>query len=210
MAPIVIVEDEEAVARVVAHFLRQAGHVPVVAATGAAALQAADAGPDLLLLDLGLPDLAGAEVLRRLKRNPATAPIPVVIVSGESDAAALVRGSGAHAVAAILRKPVRCQEVCAVVDAVLHTHAGSVVAADCEAPPARAALRERLLTEGSNTLVRQVCLRVAADHPWRTGPLAVPVASWSEVARAGRQEGLLSAEEAALLAVPAAARVGAL
>ena len=94
MARIVIVEDEAAVARVVAYYLRKAGHEPVVASTGAAALQAAATGPELILLDLGLPDLQGAEVLRRLKRAPATAPIPVVIVSGEPDPAACVADGG--------------------------------------------------------------------------------------------------------------------
>ena len=47
MARIVIVEDEAAVARVVAHYLCKAGRLAIVAATGAAALQAADTDPDL-------------------------------------------------------------------------------------------------------------------------------------------------------------------
>jgi CheY-like chemotaxis protein len=208
MAQIVIVEDEAAVARVVAHYLRQAGHEAVVAVTGAAALQAAAAGPDLILLDLGLPDLKGAEVLRRLKRAPATAPIPVVIVSGEPDPAACVADRGPRTVAAILRKPVRCQELCEVVDAVLHTDAGSVAAAAREAPAAWAPLLDRVLTEGSNLLVRQVCRRLAVDHPGRLGSPAGPVASWPELARAGCQEGLLSTWEGTLLATPAGALAG--
>ena len=208
MARIVIVEDEEAVARVVAYYLRRAGHVPVVASTGAAALQAADTDPDLILLDLGLPDLKGAEVLHRLKRTPATAPIPVIIVSGEPDPAACVADGGPRAVAAILRKPVRCQELCEVVEAVLHTDAGSVAAAAREAPAAWAPLLDRLLTEGSNPLVRQVCRRLAADHPGWPGPPAGAVATWTELARAGRQEGVLRPGEGALLATPADALVG--
>jgi len=83
MATVLVVDDEESMAWAVTYWLRTAGHTPIVAATGAAALQAAGAHPDLILLDLGLPDLPGAEVLRRLKAQPETARIPVVIVSGQ-------------------------------------------------------------------------------------------------------------------------------
>jgi len=208
MAQIVIVEDEAAVARVVARYLRQAGHEAVVAATGTAALQAAVAGTDLILLDLGLPDLPGAEVLRRLKRAPATAAIPVVIVSGEADPAACVADGAPRAVAAILRKPVRCQDLGEVVEAVLQTDAGSVAAAAREAPAAWAHLLDRVLTEGSNLLVCQACRLLAADHPGRLGPPAGPVTTWAELARAGCQEGVLSTREGARLATPAGALAG--
>ena len=199
MARILIVDDEDAVAGIVAYFLRKAGHTPTVAADGKTALREAHARPDLILLDLGLPDLPGAEVLRRLKRHPDTAPIPVVIVSGEPDAAALVRNSGVHAVAAILRKPVACQELCDVVDAVLNTSARWAEGNDPGVPEQRGQLLYRLITEGSNTLVRQVCRRLEAD---RTRPLGADdhAPTWRELARAGRQEGLLSDGEGALLA----------
>jgi CheY-like chemotaxis protein len=52
------------------------------AATGGDALAAADTHrPDLVMLDLGLPDINGREVLRRLRTDAATATIPVVIVT---------------------------------------------------------------------------------------------------------------------------------
>jgi len=119
MATILIVDDDESLAAVLAHFFRRAGHTPLPAPTGHAALLAARAHPDIILLDLGLPDIPGDEVLRRLKRDPYTAQIPVVVVSGEPDAADRVpRGGGTSAVA-ILQKPVRGAELCAVVDLVL-------------------------------------------------------------------------------------------
>jgi CheY-like chemotaxis protein len=40
--------------------------------------------PDVLLLDLDLPDVGGAEILRRLKADPATAPIPVIVISADT------------------------------------------------------------------------------------------------------------------------------
>jgi DNA-binding response OmpR family regulator len=172
----------------------------MIAPDGETALRAAHARPDLILLDLGLPDLSGAEVLRRLKSHPDTAPIPVIIVSGEPDAAALVRDSGAHAVAAILRKPVTCQELCDVVDAVLDTPARWGEGNDPGVPEQRGQLLYRLITEGSNALVRQVCLRLETDRSYPHEAQATGAPSWGELARAGRQEGLLSDGEGALLA----------
>lgn len=200
MARILIVEDEDAVVWVVAYFLRKAGHTPMIAPDGETALREASARPDLILLDLGLPDLSGAEVLRRLKCTPETAQIPVIIVSGDPDATAVVRDSGAHAVAAILRKPVTCQELCDVVDAVLGAPARWGEGNDPGVPEKRGQLLYRLITEGSNALVRQVCRRLETDRSYPHEARATGAPSWGELARAGRQEGLLSDGEGALLA----------
>src|SRR5512139_2473384 len=102
MARVLIVDDEEPLALILTHALRAAGHTPMNAATGHGALLAARAHPDLILLDLGLPDISGDEVLRRLKRDPHTADIPVVVVSGEPDAAARVPRDGVTGAVAIL------------------------------------------------------------------------------------------------------------
>jgi DNA-binding response OmpR family regulator len=208
MARILIVDDEDSVIGVVTYFLRRAGHTPMIASDGETALREAHARPDLILLDLGLPDLSGAEVLRRLKRHPDTAPIPVVIVSGEPDAAALVRDSGARTVAAILRKPVTCQELCDVVDAVLGAPARWGEGNDTGVPEKRGQLLYRLITEGSNALVRQVCLRLDAERTRPHDPRTVHAPNWRDLAHAGQREGLLSAGEAALLAAEPAVLAG--
>jgi DNA-binding response OmpR family regulator len=201
-----VVDDEESMAWVVTYWLRMAGHTPIVAATGAAALQAAGAHPDLILLDLGLPDLPGAEVLRRLKAQPETTRIPVVVVSGQPDAAALVAESGARAVAAILRKPLQFPELCAVMVAVLEAPAAWAAPTG---PPPRGQLIYRLVTEGSNALVRQVCLRLDADRTphWGTPVSALPC--WADLARLAQREGLLSKAEGTLLAAEPAVLVEA-
>ena len=205
MATVVVVDDEESIAWVVAYWLRKAGHTPIVAASGAAALRAALAHPDMILLDLGLPDLPGEEVLRRLKAQPETARIPVVIVSGQPDAAALVARSGARAVAAILRKPLLFPELCAVVAAVLDAPADWV---EPTGPPAsRGQLIYRLVTEGSNALVRQVCLRLEEDRTPRWGAPASALPGWSDLARLAQREGLLSKAEGTLLAAEPAVLV---
>jgi DNA-binding response OmpR family regulator len=207
MARILIVDDDASLAVVVAHCVRTAGHTPLPAPTGHAALCAARAHPDVILLDLGLPDIAGDEVLRRLKRDPATAPIPVVIVSGEPNAAARVPRGGAAGAVAILQKPVGGAALCAVVDFVLAERTAAPAAAPGAPGPGRGWLPSqqrdlisRLLSRGSDPLVHQVYRRLVADRTGRPAPSAPPAPSWPELACAGRQEGLLSDEERALLA----------
>lgn len=68
--------------------LTAASYQPLLAADGATCLQIArDKQPDLILLDLMLPDMSGTDVLRRLRADPATRRIPVVMFSANSDAA---------------------------------------------------------------------------------------------------------------------------
>jgi hypothetical protein len=112
-----------------------------------------------------------------------------------------------HAVAAILRKPVTCQDLCDVVDAAL-SPARWAEGNDPGVPERRGQLLYRLITEGSNTLVRQVCRRLDADRSYPHEARATGAPSWGELARAGRQEGLLSDGEAALLAAEPAVLAG--
>lgn len=207
MARILIVDDDAPLAAVLVYWFRKAGHTPLPAPTGHAALLAARAHPDVILLDLGLPDIAGDEVLRRLKRDPATAPIPVVIVSGEPDAADRVPRGGAAGAVAILQKPVGSAALCAVVDFVLADRTAAPAAAPGATgagrgwlPSQRRDLISRLLSRGSDPLVHQVYRRLVADRTDRHAPSAPPAPSWPELACAGRREGLLNEREGALLA----------
>ncbi len=79
MATILVVDDNAVVARMLARFLESKGHRAIIACSGAEALLAAGArpAPDLILLDLCMPEMDGIEVLRRLKMNtPQTAVVP--------------------------------------------------------------------------------------------------------------------------------------
>src|SRR5271157_3923256 len=68
------------------------------ASSGSAALEIADAElPDVILLDVMMPRMDGFEVCRRLKANPRTADLPVVMVTALSDAANRLRGLEAGA-----------------------------------------------------------------------------------------------------------------
>ncbi len=83
MTHVLVVEDEPQLLRALQLNLTHRGYQVTTAATGAAALaQASQRAPDLLILDLGLPDLDGLDVIRRLHpRNPA---LPILVLSART------------------------------------------------------------------------------------------------------------------------------
>jgi CheY-like chemotaxis protein len=83
---ILIIEDEANILMSLRLCLERAGHRVLTAATGVLGLEIAlDDRPDLILLDLLLPDMHGTLVCRALKDNPATSGIPVVVLSAYSE-----------------------------------------------------------------------------------------------------------------------------
>jgi two-component system, OmpR family, phosphate regulon response regulator PhoB len=93
MARILIIEDEQDLSGLVEYNLKAAGFEAEVAGTGASGLAKARAQvPDLVLLDLMLPDLAGSEVLRLLKNDPELRKVPVIIVSARGQESDRVQG----------------------------------------------------------------------------------------------------------------------
>jgi two-component system, OmpR family, phosphate regulon response regulator PhoB len=86
MAQVLLIEDDCEVTNLVGHGLRLGGHAVRVAGTGTDGLRLArDIRPDLVLLELVLPDGPGTEVCRLLKSSPDTRQIPVIVVSARSD-----------------------------------------------------------------------------------------------------------------------------
>lgn len=86
MARILIIEDEIDLQRVLDYNLRQAGHEVLQALKGEDGLRLARSEqPDLVLLDLMLPDLGGNEICKTLKRSPETARIPVVMLTARGE-----------------------------------------------------------------------------------------------------------------------------
>ncbi len=82
---ILVVDDEEISRYVLRQHLTAPEHVVLEAANGAEAVRLARAElPDVICLDLTMPDLDGSEVLRRLRRDPATRNIPAVIVTSKA------------------------------------------------------------------------------------------------------------------------------
>jgi CheY-like chemotaxis protein len=83
---ILLVEDSKPIRMANESALQKAGYEVICAEDGEAALdRAQQQSPDLILLDLILPKISGPEVLQKLKRNPQTAGIPVVVVSSLSE-----------------------------------------------------------------------------------------------------------------------------
>jgi two-component system, OmpR family, KDP operon response regulator KdpE len=80
---VLVVDDEPSILRVVAANLRVHGYEALTAASGNAALTVIETHqPDCIVLDLGLPDIGGLEVLRRLRARTTT---PVVILTAVDD-----------------------------------------------------------------------------------------------------------------------------
>jgi two-component system KDP operon response regulator KdpE len=92
---ILIVDDEPQILRALRINLVARQYEVVTADSGGEALkQAADARPDLVVLDLGLPDLDGVDVIRKLR---AWTPVPILVLSGRADARGKVEALDAGA-----------------------------------------------------------------------------------------------------------------
>jgi CheY-like chemotaxis protein len=82
---ILLVEDNETIRRAFAILLEDSGYEVLQAGSGSEALEISARGmPDLVLMDLGLPDMNGLDVTRKLKADPATRGIAVVAITGRA------------------------------------------------------------------------------------------------------------------------------
>ncbi|HYO70572.1 MAG TPA: ATP-binding protein [Archangium sp.] len=119
---VLIVEDDDAKRYMLARMLELAGFKTREAPNGRVALGLAREAPDVLLLDVRLPDMTGFEVSRRLKEDPATASIPIIQMSASfttthDKTQGLLGGADGYLVA-----PVEPEELVATLRTVLRTH----------------------------------------------------------------------------------------
>ncbi|MDA3901896.1 MAG: response regulator [Desulfuromusa sp.] len=90
---ILIVEDEESLLKLESILLTTKGCLVQGATTGLAALEAVAAeAPDLILLDIMLPGLDGFEVCDRIKKNPDTRHIPIILLTAKKAPEDIARG----------------------------------------------------------------------------------------------------------------------
>ncbi|QUQ62758.1 two-component system response regulator [Kutzneria sp. CA-103260] len=110
---VLLVEDDEGVGKALVEALATAGHQPTRVERGADALTGHHRA-DLVLLDLGLPDMHGLDVLRKLRR---VTDLPVLVLTAHGDERSVVRGLRLGA-DDYLVKPVRLAELLARMEAV--------------------------------------------------------------------------------------------
>jgi type II secretory ATPase GspE/PulE/Tfp pilus assembly ATPase PilB-like protein/CheY-like chemotaxis protein len=116
---VLLVDDEDSLRRVMKDLLEREGYIVSEARDGVQALDQVDrTGPDVIVLDLNLPGLDGYGVLSHLRSRPATADIPVVVLTakGDEDNEVRVFELGADD---FLTKPFRARALSARLDAVL-------------------------------------------------------------------------------------------
>jgi signal transduction histidine kinase/DNA-binding response OmpR family regulator len=114
-ARVLVIDDDEPLRHAIRKFLEPTRYCVVEAGGGGEGLRAArDLKPRAILLDLQLPDIQGEEVLRRLKSEPSTSGIPVVVMTSKvlSAAERNVLGQSAHAV--MSKQDLSSQEIDAV------------------------------------------------------------------------------------------------
>jgi CheY-like chemotaxis protein len=110
MRLVLVVEDDEDTRGALAELLADEGYSVSEASNGATALRRMQSQtPDLVLLDLGLPELHGEDLLRRKAADPALAAIPVIVLTGA------MRPRALPGVSAMLAKPFDVEEILALV-----------------------------------------------------------------------------------------------
>ncbi|GAB7182507.1 response regulator [Kitasatospora sp. Ki12] len=142
MSEILIVDDEPALLRTLRINLSARQYAVRTAASGGEALdRAAHSLPDAVLLDLGLPDLDGMDVLRGLRTHSA---MPIIVLSGRGDAADKVGALDAGA-DDYLTKPFLMEELLARLRAVLRRPLGGV-------PPTRPVIGDHAVDLAATTV----------------------------------------------------------
>src|SRR5438105_9911752 len=133
--PLVLVVDDSADARaVLGGYLEYAGFRVITAEDGEAAVTAARAEwPAIIIMDLAMPRMDGWEAMRRLRADPLTADIPIVVISAYAfgDEPIRAREAGADL---CLSKPCLPSQVALVVRAMLERHRHSVISTYTDTP----------------------------------------------------------------------------
>ena len=93
MSRILIIEDEKDIAELISLYLTRAGHSVETVGSGSAALPAVKAtSPDLIVLDLMLPGMDGLLVCQALRADPATAGVPIIMLTARGEESERITG----------------------------------------------------------------------------------------------------------------------
>lgn len=158
MARVLVVEDESAIAELIAINLRHAGYEVVLAADAEQAQAAVDATlPDLVLLDWMLPGQSGLQLARRWRGVARTKSLPVIMLTARAEEADTVAGLDAGA-DDYLTKPFSNQELLARIRAVLRRKAPEALDAAVEIAGLRLDPATRRVTKMLEAGLREVKL----------------------------------------------------
>ncbi len=126
---IVIIEDDTDIAQSIRYNLEQEGSFQVtITTTGEAGLRTVlEHPPNLILLDLNLPLMNGFEICRRLRREEATAQVPIIMLTARTDETDKIHGLGLGA-DDYVTKPFSVRELMARINAILRRTEGSATA----------------------------------------------------------------------------------
>lgn len=92
MAKIIIVEDDLTLAKIYQEKLTAGGHVASIVSDRDAVSQIVAQSPDLVLLDILMPNVGGLDILREIKSNPTAAAIPVLLLTNVAEDASIAKG----------------------------------------------------------------------------------------------------------------------
>ena len=171
--PILVIDDSLTIRKLLEMSLVRAGHKVVLAASGAEGVALArSTAPRLILLDFVLPDRRGVEVCAELAADPATANIPVVVMSAKGDADVRTAFKGHAPVAEFVAKPFAPAAIVHTVETVLRrpatgSHTRMAAVARTVAPVIAAVVPEPV--PASTPVVEVVAEAVPAEIP----PVAV-------------------------------------
>ena len=156
MNRILIIEDDRDIADLVRRYLEKAGFSVEVTVTGRDGMTAlTERPPDLLVLDLMLPHMSGAEICHAARANPATALIPIIMLTARSEEAERIAGLEIGA-DDYIAKPFDLRELLARVRTVLRRRADADARrASPEPPPDTLRLGRWLLDLDAHKLINE-------------------------------------------------------
>ena len=199
---ILIAEHDREVASRLERTLRKAGYTVLLAHDARSALsvlQDAVALLQLVLLDLGLPDPTGGELLRRLTGHSETARIPLLLLGDRREIQTHLGALGNLPLSSILVEPVSFKEMLQAVQAALRGDQTSYLDVRARAEHRRRELIRHLIVQGPDRLAFHVYRRLAAERMARTGRKPADSLTWAQIAEWARLEGLVTSKEADLL-----------
>jgi len=112
---VLVVDDDPVIRALLGDYVAKFGHNVEVQASGADCLQSiAQSQPDIIVLDLQMPDMSGAEVLAKLRADPKTAHLPIIMLSANENSSSV--GSQEIHADRYMQKPFNMKEILGAIE----------------------------------------------------------------------------------------------